>query len=62
MYPQYMFYAKYEIGQNMQLKIVIFMAVKNLCILHGGVFVMNCIFHVATSHLFHNHNIIRVFL
>ena len=43
MYPQYMFCfeQKYENNKNNQLKIVIFTAVKNGCILHGRVFVMH---------------------
>ena len=34
------FEQKYENSQKFQLKIVIFTAVKNRCILHGRVFVM----------------------
>ena len=42
MYPQYMFKSKNmkKVKKN-QLKIVIFTAVKNCCILHGRVFVMS---------------------
>ena len=40
MYPQYMFLANMKIVKTFQLKIVIFTAVKNRCLLHGRVFVM----------------------
>ena len=41
MYPQYIFEQKYEKSKTNQLKIVIFTAVKNRCLLDGRVFVMN---------------------
>ena len=44
MYPQYMFEQKYENSRKNHLKIVIFTAVKNRCILHGRVFVMSVLF------------------
>ena len=36
------FEQKYEKGKKNQLKIVIFTAMKNRCILHGRAFVMGC--------------------
>ena len=38
-----------KIVKNMQLKIVIFTAVKNRCILHGHVFVMLCTWSFLVS-------------
>ena len=39
--PNICFEQKYENSQKIHLKIVIFTAVKNRCILHGRVFVMD---------------------
>ena len=66
MYPQYMFNEavltcthnicfeqKYENSKKNQLKIVIFTAVKNRCVLHGRVFVISLAqFFMLSFHLF----------
>ena len=42
MYPQSLLSKNMKIVKIFQLKIAIFTAVKNRCMLHGRVFVMNC--------------------
>ena len=45
------FEQKYEKSKKFQMKIVIFTAVKNRCMLHGRVFIMPNVLHIAATAL-----------
>ena len=52
MYPRSMFWAKNEHFHFFHLKIIVFTAVKNCCILHGRVIIMDYFFPVGFLFIF----------